>query len=77
MWSNYPDRIAWSYGEFQNAYSEIAKQFPQIEFMEGIPHDVCEMFDPKMNNLIIIDDLMAEAAGDKRVASLFTKGSPP
>ena len=75
MLTNYPDRITWCYGIFQESYSEIAKQFPQIEFIEGIPSDVCEMFDPKMNNLIIIDDLMAEAAGDKRIASLFTKGS--
>ena len=73
MLSNYPDRIAWCYGIYRNAYSEIAKQFPQIEFMEGIPHDVCEMFDLKKNNLIIIDDLMAGAAGDKLIASVFTK----
>ena len=75
MMTNQPDRIIWCYGEYQPAYRELSEQFPQIEFMEGIPSDVCEIFDPKVNNMIVIDDLMAEAAGDKKITNLFTKGS--
>ena len=70
----YPDRILWCYSEYQSAYIELNKQFPQIEFIEGIPNDVGEMFDPNVNNLIVLDDLMAECAGDKKIANLFTKG---
>ena len=73
--SHQPDRIAWCYGEWQDGYRELSEQFPLIEFIEGIPSNVFDMFDPKMNNMIIIDDLMAEAAGDKKIANLFTKGS--
>ena len=70
-----PDRIVWCYGAWQDGYQQLSEQFPLIEFIEGIPSNVFDMFDPKMNNMIIIDDLMAEAAGDKKIANLFTKGS--
>ena len=75
MMTNIPDRIVWCYGEYQPAYQALSQQFPQIEFIEGIPSEVNEMFDSKMNNMIIIDDLMAEAASDKKICNLFTKGS--
>ena len=72
--TNYSDRIIWCYSEFQPAYIEIGKQFPQIEFIEGIPADVDVMFDPKENILIIFDDLMAECSGDMKITSLFSRG---
>ena len=73
MMTQFPDRIVWCYSEYQPAYADILKQFPQIEFVEGIPPDVNDMFDPNVNNMIIIDDLMEQAAGDKKVCNLFTK----
>ncbi len=71
---SYPDRIVWCYSEFQPAYTHLSKQFPQIEFIEGIPDDVIDMFDPKINNLIVLDDLMDVCSSDKKIANLFTKG---
>ena len=68
-----PDRIVWCYGEYQPAYRELSEQFPIIKFVEGIPSNVCDMCDPAINNMFIIDDLMAEAASDKKVTMLFTK----
>ena len=50
---------------------------PGIEFVKGIPHDLDEdwYFDPKINNLMVIDDQMTETSNDKRILNLFTKGS--
>ena len=45
-----PDRIIWCYGEYQPVYRELSEQFPVIEFVEGIPSDVCDMFNPVINN---------------------------
>ena len=70
-----PDRIVWLYSEFQPTYSELLVIFPQIEFIKGVPDDVCDMFDAQTRNLCIIDDLLQECAGNKNVANLFTKTS--
>jgi len=75
MINSTPDYIVWCYGHFQPLYLEIQKLALNVKFMEGIPDDVDEQFDPQRNNLIIIDDLMNEAGDDVKVSNLFTKGS--
>ena len=73
--SNFPDRIVWFYSEFQPTYSQLLALYPQIELVQGIPDDVCDMFDAQTTNLCVIDDLLQECAGNKNVANLFTKTS--
>ena len=46
-----------------------------ISFIEGIPENLNEYVNPKLRNLIVIDDLMSETGSDKRITNLFTKGS--
>lgn len=72
-----PQRIIWSYSQWQPAYDQMSKTIPGIEFVKGIPHDIDEdwYFDATINNLIVIDDQMAETSNDKRILNLFTKGS--
>ncbi|KAK3752585.1 hypothetical protein QZH41_006670 [Actinostola sp. cb2023] len=72
-----PQRIVWSYSQWQPAYEQMQQTLPGIEFVKGIPHDLDEdwYFDPKVNNLIVIDDQMAETSNDQRILNLFTKGS--
>ncbi|KAK3755471.1 hypothetical protein QZH41_005975 [Actinostola sp. cb2023] len=72
-----PQRIVWSYSQWQPAYEQMQQTLPGIDFVKGIPHDLDEdsYFDPKVNNLIVIDDQMAETSNDKRIMNLFTKGS--
>ena len=55
----------------------MMKTIPGIEFVRGISHDVDEdgFFDPRINNVIVIDDQMTETSNDKRVMDLFAKGS--
>jgi hypothetical protein len=71
----FPERIVWFYAEFQPSYTDILSIFPQIEFIQGVPEDVCNMFEANTRNLCIIDDLMQECSGDKNVCNLFTKTS--
>lgn len=70
-----PQRIVWCYGEFQSLYDEIMKNNSKIEFIEGFPEELYNSFSPKVNNLLILDDLMSELGNDKRLPNLFTKGS--
>ena len=50
---------------------------PRVEFHQGIPSDLedDEFFDPKLNNLLILDDLHSTSGKDKRITDLFTEGS--
>ena len=58
-------------------YLEMIKTIPGIELNEGIPSDIDsgEFLDVSTRNLIVLDDLMTQSGGDKRIADLFTKGS--
>ena len=72
-----PERIIWIYGQWQPLYAELQKTTPLIKFVKGIPANIDqdEFLNPGMQNLIVLDDLMAEASNDKRICNLFTKGS--
>ena len=70
-----PEKILWLYGEYQSAYDDMRKSIDNIRFIEGFPSDMDALIDPKVRNLVVIDDLMTELSGDTRVTNLFTKGS--
>ena len=73
-----PDRIIWLYKRWQPLYDEIQTTvFPKVEFIQGIPLDLDKdsFINPKMKNLIILDDLMSTASKDPRITELFTEGS--
>ena len=59
-------------------YDEIkATVGPRVQFVQGIPDDLDqdEFFDPRFNNLIILDDLMSTASKNPQITDLFTEGS--
>ena len=56
-------------------YLEMIKTIPGIELNEGIPSGIDDFCDVSTENLIVLDDLMTQSGGDKRIADLFTKGS--
>ena len=73
-----PDRIIWLYKRWQPLYDEIQTTvFPKVEFIQGIPLDLDKdtFINPKMKNLIILDDLMSTASKDPRITELFTERS--
>lgn len=70
-----PERIVWCYIKHQpELYRELMIINTTIEYVEGIPVDLDEMFNRKQKNLIILDDMMDEVAQDDRVSKLFTRG---
>lgn len=68
-------RIVWCYTKHQpELLKELLDIEPNIEYVQGIPSNIEEMFDRKVNNLIVLDDMMSEASNDNRVSNLFTRG---
>jgi hypothetical protein len=65
-----PQRIVWAYGAgcFQ---PNLARQLPEVEFMEGLPANIAQQLDPAVRTLFIIDDLMDEINAE--VTALFTR----
>ena len=70
-------RISWYYNQWQECYEELKKSLGKnIRFERGVPElseDLCEI-NARYNNIIILDDLMAEATDSPVVSRLFTQG---
>ena len=70
-------RIFWYYNQWQECYEKLKKSLGKsIRFEGGVPElseDLCEI-NPRYNNIIILDDLMAEATDSPVVSRLFTQG---
>ena len=70
-------RIFWCYNQWQECYEELKKSLGKsIRFERGVPklsEDLCEI-NPRYNNIIILDDLMAGATDSPVVSRLFTQG---
>ena len=70
-------RIFWYYNQWQECYEELKTSLGKIiRFERGVPElseDLCEI-NPRYNNIIILDDLMAEATDSPIVSRLFTQG---
>ena len=62
-----PTRIVWSYGEWQPAYQTL---LDNVDFVQGLPDLPVYSKEPL---LVVIDDQMHGV--DRRITSLFTKGS--
>ena len=68
-------RIVWCYAKHQlELYKKLMNISQHIEYVQGIPTDIDNMFNKDMVNLLILDDLMDEASNDKRISQLFTRG---
>ena len=50
----FPQNILWLYGADQPMY----KLIENVTFHKGIPGDIEDRFDPKVTNLLVVDDLM-------------------
>jgi septin family protein len=63
-------RILWCYNQWQDRYDDLRKSLGKsIRFERGLPE-----LSEKYNNIIILDDLMAEATDSPVVSRLFTQG---
>ena len=75
--SKKPRRIWWYYSQWQDSYKVMQSSFEkEIQFFRGLPEfkeDLREI-DPKFNNVLVFDDLMAQATDSPLVCFLFTQG---
>ena len=67
----FPKNILWLYAADQPLY----KGMKGVTFYQGLPEDIEERFNPKEENLLIIDDLMTQCHSDERMTRLFSVGS--
>ena len=69
-----PRLIHYCYGAWQDRFQSMQQH--GIRFHEGIPtyQDLVHWF-PQGQGILVLDDLMDEGSGDKRVLDLFTKHS--
>ena len=72
-------RIFWYYNQWQECYEELKTSLGKIiRFERGVPElseDLCEI-NPRYNNIIILDDLMAEATDKSYSISIVYARSP-
>ena len=57
VWARKPDRIYYFYGIESQALKQIKEKHPDAFFHLGMPSSFEGLFDPKLNNLVVIDDL--------------------
>ena len=69
-------RIHWYYNQWQGCYEDLKKSLEKsIRFERGVPElseDLCEI-NPRYNNTILDNLLMAEATDSPVVSQLFTE----
>ena len=69
--------IFWYYNQWQECYEKLKTSLGKsIRFKRGVPElseDLCEI-NARYNNIIILDDFMAEATDSPVVSRLFTQG---
>jgi hypothetical protein len=71
--SSPPERIYYCYSRWQSAYDEMKGSIQSIHFIQGLPS--ISIFDENYINLLIIDDLMSDAAKNDEIKEIFTVDS--
>lgn len=66
-----PDNIVYLYGEYQPLFDQMSG----VTFHENVPKGIYESFDRKLNNLLVLDDLMECKAAEDIILKIFTMGS--
>ena len=72
MISPRPLEVYYAYAEWQPGYNTLPRH---VQMSEGLPDMAQLKSTPDLPKLLIIDDLMQEMKGDKRLTQLFTRGS--
>ncbi len=72
IFDQYPNKIIYCYGRWDDKYNQLKSIFPYIILNEGLPN--INQFSSTDINLLILDDLMHESK-EKSVCELFTTDS--
>ena len=78
---HYPNKkkkhIYWFYNQWQPCYTSMQSALgDEIQFSQGLPDlsDDLHEINPKLNNILVFDDLMAQATDSPVLSKLFTQG---
>ena len=78
---HYPNKktkhIYWFYNQWQPRYTSLQSAFDEeIQFTQGLPEPSEDLHEinPKFNNILVFDDLMAQATDSPVLSKLFTQG---
>ena len=74
LFDKIPERIVFCYKIMQHAYEVFKLLDVPVEFVEGLPSESIK-FDKSINNVLILDDLMAEVRDNADMAAFFTRRS--
>jgi len=75
MYTPQPQRIIWCYSQDQDLYHQVQVRHPNLEFIHGTPSDLMSNLDPKVRNMVILDDQMSKIGNDKALGEYFTEGA--
>lgn len=64
--------ILWCYGQWQDLYTKPVINC-NVTYFDGLPDQA--YLEEVKPSLVVVDDLMTELSGDKKMTNLFTKGS--
>jgi len=70
-----PSIVKYYYGIWQDTYNQMQESIENISFQKGLPteDELLTLTDPENHSLIIVDDLMNEAANSSVMELLFTR----
>jgi len=73
----HPEEVLYCYGAYQPLFDEMEKEFEFITFHQGLPSEetVNEFGSSHTHKLIVLDDLMQQAAKSQDTELLFTQKS--
>ena len=68
------ENIVYIYSCWQPLYDQLLK-IRSIHFVQGIPDSLCDdaLLPPNVNNLLLVDDVMASASQNPEIQNVFTK----
>jgi hypothetical protein len=67
-------RLVYCYGTpLPETFTVLKRQFPFLETYQGVNPEL--KFNPKINNFLVLDDLMTDVTSSQEVANYFTRGS--
>ena len=67
-------KIIYCYGAYQPCFEKFKEQIPNIQFVEGFPETILDLFE-NQPGILIVDDLMGSCSNDQLMADIMTKHS--
>ncbi len=71
MFEKKTENIIYLYSHPQPLYDEIRRTQDNIQFIQGFPDNLVDMFQPYKNSILVIDDILEELKNDKRLQNLY------